>query len=103
MTTAYVETKARITCPKCQAERTVSARQRRRIEQGIHDSLCWWCRRGTNRLRPERYMRFWLEQAGEQPPKGADMIAWIDDHGVPDSLVKLAADIWPEFAPPDTV
>lgn len=92
------EPRVKVHCPVCGHDREISARQRRRIANGVHDQRCFWCRTGTQRRNPDRYLRYWLLYAGVKLPPGTDVRLHVQEHGLPPMLVELAFDMWPELA-----
>lgn len=87
-----------VRCPDCRRGRHVSARQARRINQGKHSRLCFWCRTTSphriRRVSSERYMRWWLTHYGCVVPPGMSVAEYVSLHGVPRELREIATMIW---------
>jgi hypothetical protein len=92
MTVAYIEPKVKVTCPSCRAERKVSARQQRRINTGLHDRRCYWCRNSIVKTVSDTHLRYWLRLYGSEIPNQVTPREWIAQNGLPPALAQLAAE-----------
>lgn len=85
-----------IVCPRCQSQRIVSLRQRRRaVSEGL--GLCSTCR-GVRDTRPfkDEHLSYWLDRYNAPCPQGQTPSEFIAAGGCPPELKELAMDCYPE-------